>query len=143
MDTRLDHYSAEIETFVFINALGPHQGWSFYMRNILSKEASGSELSQLQSRAKSLACTVLTLHCILSVVEVEALSQPLDRRATTSLAYSLRDTFVSRLSEFLKSYIDCSMTFSIRQRGQAETIRPSHISMVLPACPELRSRSCR
>jgi hypothetical protein len=106
LDARRFRYTAEIETILFMHTLGPHHGWSFYMRNILFTDDATSETQRLQSSAESLACTILVLACILSISGSEGLSSTHDGQSSTSLGSSLVGLLVARVSEFLKAFVE-------------------------------------
>lgn len=67
--TQCPPYAPEVETLLIIHSLGPHNGWSFYMQNIVPNRATHGEKNglHLQYRAESLAYTVLILACVLRV----------------------------------------------------------------------------
>ncbi|KAJ9614153.1 hypothetical protein H2200_002289 [Cladophialophora chaetospira] len=108
------NYIAELETIIFIDTFGPHRGWSFYMQDILSVDEGAGEIQLLLSRAEGLAYTVLILGCILSVVGSEGISSGKDSHSSTTLCLSLRGMLVSKISEFLKPYVEHKAKYSNR-----------------------------
>ncbi|ETI19606.1 hypothetical protein G647_09440 [Cladophialophora carrionii CBS 160.54] len=123
LDARRSRYSAEIETIILVHALGPHQGWRFYMQNILFADDNARETHQLQSRSESLSCTVLVLGCILSVSGSEGLLSTYGMQSSMSLGSSLAGMLVGRVSEFLKAFIEYKTKYSKRLRKQSLTVQ--------------------
>ncbi|KIW63277.1 hypothetical protein PV04_10138 [Phialophora macrospora] len=123
LDARRSCYAAEIETILFIHRLGPHQGWSFYMRHILFADDATSETHRLQSSAESLACTTLVLGCILSISGSEGLSSTHDMPSSMSLGSSLVGVLVSRVSDFLKSFVEYKTIHNRRLKKRSPSVK--------------------
>ncbi len=116
-------YAAEVETIVLIHIFGPHRGWNFWMQNILFIEDNTDESYLLKSRAEALAYTVLLLGCILPVSGSEGISSPQGTHSSNSLGLSLRGMLVSRVSEFLKSYLEHKLKYGKRFTNTSVHVR--------------------